>query len=754
MVPVVTAAVETIADVVVDDSSIAVEPAPAPVAEDAVMPSRAEVFAVYKHLAPPRRPLRLDALGTHEYRDRVSWAKVLEAPPQQPFAVQLASDRSEQFYLGCLDLDPGKFNPDPRLDPDEAALSVLGAAAVQEDLVTAREFFAKAEVPNLVVRSGPTGGYHLWFPAGCAPKSKMKALARALRVLLPTLDITPLMNAKTGGVRPPGAPHRAGGRAEIDPFFHGRSAAGVRAALEAFAAGGGEDAVERIWEQLPVSVRAEAVPVGKPANRPAERADDGYDRLKKPWRQLSTEVAALSIRELKPSENASAVLRSIVLGCVWAGWSFTEFERHCEASPAAVHARARRDPKRPKGERIERRAEARKALLEDQWRKAVADVRTLPASLVGGEDAAAYAAERQAAVAAVLRLQEQMRLEPLRWATKGGTTRGGACDEKALYAFMVFVLKAGTLEVGVSGRALAEEAGFCQTTAARALKSLAADSPWNGPAWIEVAKDAEGPNSRVYRLKADRVSPETAPEDPETDTADASGEAAPVPDNEADTADDQAKYLAVDITRSQRMPAPQRERPKGAPLAALQALLALYRHDLWHPQRGLGHDLCRTYVKIRTERDPGTHLTLSEVALLTGYPMATVIGHVARQEVLGLVVTGRLPDGTPVVRATDRSLDAVAHQLNATGVLDARVRRHRIERELWHWWCAELAWRTTSREDKKKILGVPAEVIREYALPDDAVGSLRWKYGRFPTTADGRADFAAARRTVASTLNP
>lgn len=696
----------------------------------AAAPSRAEVFAVFARLAPPRRHLRLDAMGTHEFKGSITWQEVQLRCPAQPFAAPLASDKTRLFKLLCFDLDA----------------HALDADAVQEDLLNLLELLSEAEVPYLVVRSGPGGGYHVWVAVGGrgAPAARVKALAKALSGMFPTLDANMLRNAKTGCARVPGSPHRAGGLAEIDAYYHRGDA---RGALAAFGAGGQEDAVERIWNQLPAETRQQAAP-GKPANRPVGTGDDGYDRLDRPWRQLSPAVAALADRSVEPDEDTSSRLRSLTLGCAFAGWSYTEYERLCETSPAAVHARTLRDPK-GRGGRVERRAEQRKALLERQWRKAVEDARTMPVTAVGGEDdAAAWEERTQAVVAGVMGLAAQMRAEPYRWAGKPGP-----CDEKVLRGLLVRALEAVTLELGASGRAVGEQVGVCGTTASEALRRLQRDSLLDGPAWLELVDEAAGPHSRVYRLLVDRVSPEIAPAGAESDTDPEAAEEASDPDTGADTIDDQAKYLDVDVSRSQGTPAPQGVRAKRAPVAALEVPLELSRHDLWHPQRGLGHHVCRTYAAIVTLKDPGTRLTLLALASLTGYSVHTLIKHTARMARLGLVVPGQLRDGTPTVRATARSLDAAAKQLGATGVLAARVRRHALERALWNWWCAELTWRTSSREDKKQLLGVPAEVIREYSLPDEVAQSLRWKYGRFPTTEGGRADFAAARRTVASTLN-
>lgn len=48
-----------------------------------------------------------------------------------------------------------------------------------------------------------------------ADRESVATLARLARHLCPTLDIAPLSNPTTGCVRPPGAPHRSGGRSVV-----------------------------------------------------------------------------------------------------------------------------------------------------------------------------------------------------------------------------------------------------------------------------------------------------------------------------------------------------------------------------------------------------------------------------------------------------------------------------------------------------------------------------------------------------------
>jgi hypothetical protein len=64
--------------------------------------------------------------------------------------------------------------------------------------------------------SGPSGGQHVLVTfERPAPPAAVADVARQLRAHLPSLDITPLLNPRTGCIRPPGAPHRRGGASAL-----------------------------------------------------------------------------------------------------------------------------------------------------------------------------------------------------------------------------------------------------------------------------------------------------------------------------------------------------------------------------------------------------------------------------------------------------------------------------------------------------------------------------------------------------------
>ena len=120
--------------------------------------------------------------------------------PAQPWAVYLAgTDR--RFRLLCFDLD---------------AKSAGSAPAAARDADVLCGLLHDVGLDAVVCESGPTGGRHVWTAlAESVDAETVATLARLARHVCPSLDLSPLSNAATGCVRPPGAPHRAGGRSTV-----------------------------------------------------------------------------------------------------------------------------------------------------------------------------------------------------------------------------------------------------------------------------------------------------------------------------------------------------------------------------------------------------------------------------------------------------------------------------------------------------------------------------------------------------------
>lgn len=150
------------------------------------------------------------------------------------------------------------------------------------------------------------------------------------------------------------------------------------------------------------------------------------------------------------------------------------------------------------------------------------------------------------------------------------------------------------------------------------------------------------------------------------------------------------------------------------------------RHDLWATP-GLGGSCGATHRALLAG-----HRGVSSLVHATGQSAAVVGEHLDRLTSLGLVSRcGR------VVQRVAEVMAAAAAQLGVSGVFEARRSLYTAESVMWEWWQSELAWRRAPRRDKPSRSEHPIALLR----------------GRFPTKADGRADFAGALGRVLASLS-
>ncbi|MGV9946975.1 hypothetical protein [Rhodococcus aetherivorans] len=271
---------------------------------------------------------------------------------------------------------------------------------------------------------------------------------------------------------------------------------------------------------------------------------------------------------------------------------------------------------------------------------------------------------------------------------------GGASDERILYALVALARTARTRTLDIDCRRLAQAAAVDASTVSRRLRVLAHDS------WVTRIRAGSGTRAATWHLELP-------------------DQAAPIPA----------------ATQGKPAPAP------GHPLV----LLAHHTHDLWAYRSGLGAVAARIHWAAISEKPvvSGAGRTPVEVAARSGYSLATVTRVLSRLTRLG--VPTRAAADIPELR---ERLDRAADRIGAAGVGAQRVRRHLHDRELHRWWLEEQEWRC--RRGKKT--GVPRTVSLTIALPIDAPARLR--YGRFPVTDTGRADYRAARAVVTRLCSP
>ncbi|MDO1481810.1 MULTISPECIES: hypothetical protein [Rhodococcus] len=271
---------------------------------------------------------------------------------------------------------------------------------------------------------------------------------------------------------------------------------------------------------------------------------------------------------------------------------------------------------------------------------------------------------------------------------------GGASDERILYALLALARTARTRIFDIDCRRLAQAAAVDASTVSRRLRVLAHES------WVRCVRTGSGTRAATWQLELP---------DP----------VAPLP------------------VATQGKPAPAPGHPS--------SLLEHHTHDLWAHRSGLGGAAARIHWAVISGKPSisGTGRNPVEVAALTGYSLATVTRTLSTLARLGLP-TGAGAD-TPELR---EQLGNAADRVGASGVGAQRVRRHLLDRELHRWWLEEQEWRC--RRGKKT--GVPRTVSLTIALPIGAPARLR--YGRFPVTDTGRADYRAARAVVTRVCSP
>jgi len=418
--------------------------------------SRADAWALTGALSPRRlvRVADVDAYGqvvnTYTRRARTGGPR-----PGAPWAVYLADDAGA-FRLLAFDFDAGKGDP-------------------AADAATFCGWLELAGLPHVVACSGPSGGRHVWLALtdGLAAGT-VDVLARLVRARLPSLDIAPLANAVTGCVRPPGAPHRAGGVSRV--------LAGDLATLTTptvTAAG-----VGRLLEQLTGDGPEPQTPVDPAARLPVDRGGRLY--LPGVRRELPpASAAALATEAGIGGADASAVLRRVLDGAVAARWRCADVAALVARSPGLEHVRSQgQGPGQPR--RVRSPAESRR-VLSRQWDRAVRWVAAHPRA--AAEEDPTFE-PRAAALAAVVE-QTQSRADATagRWAGPGGPA-----DRRVLDAICVLSLQAMSAPVEADIRRLGLLCGIGRETARTALLRLARDG------WVTRHCPADGPRAAVWIL--------------------------------------------------------------------------------------------------------------------------------------------------------------------------------------------------------------------------------------------------------------
>lgn len=600
---------------------------------------------------------------------------VNELPPSTPWAMYLSGDQRRFDYL-AFDLDSGRGNA-----PYDAGKLSL--------------WLDELNIPHLICESGPTGGRHIWVgmeePVGA---DQVRVLALLATQLLPSLDPTPLLNAVTGCVRPPGAPHRLGGvsmalgplTALTDP----RVTPDAITDLTAFFVDAGAE-----------------LPSAKLALLRGMTVDaDGHPYIAGPKRPLTPRIAALVAAP--PAEDTSYTLATVLAGCAHARWRHSDVLALVD-EPAFEHVRSMRS--RKGAARIPRSERARMRVLAAAWDNAVRYVAANPATGTG--DDADYIARSQAAVAAVERAQSRADAMPGLWgadrASSAARRSTGTHSTRAvLDALCLYIAQSAQLTVEADIRRLSADTGYGRTTVHTALQSLArplVDGDAES-AWIVRVGEPEAPHGQRYRL-SQRFST-----DPETRNR-TQGPARPKPPTPPPTRDYWTTRLAC----------------------ALNALA----HDTFAAPRSLGRTAGLVFKYLP---DDGS-ATVDDLVQRTGLDSSRIRSGLHRLHHHRLA--RRVDRGW--ARGAAAAVDAAAATLDVAGYLQARRDRYDAERGRWAWWSAELTW---MRKPGKKRKGRRAPSGVALFVQND-----RPDYARYPRGPDGRGDHREAIRLVeAGALTP
>ncbi len=447
--------------------------------------------------------------------------------------------------------------------------------------------------------------------------------------------------------------------------------------------------VVRLVEVLGAGHRPEPpAPVNPAAPLPVDRTGRLY--LPGMRRELPA-GSAQALQVVAAAADANTVLCRVLNGAVSARWRCADIAPLVAHSPGLEHVRTQgQGPGRPRRRRSP--GESR-AVLARQWDRAVRWVATHPRAVA--DDDPTFEPRAAALVAVVEDTQTRADAAAGRWAGPGGPA-----DRRVLDALCALVLQAVSGPVEADIRRLGLICGIGRETARTALLRLARDG------WITRRSSAEGPRAASWIL------------------ANWLSTASQVPG------------------RSQAAPRPLRavaaERRRWIDL--LRTRLGAAAHDVFTPAGGLGHATGQLYAILNNRPVP-----ISQLARQLGSSPED-IG--SRLDVLRAArLVRRTPTGWRLPRADRRA--AVATRLGVAGRLADRALRYALEREAWAWWTAELAWMHAPRRPAASRRPGPGQLA---ILDPDQITSTTAVPARaaHPRRPDGRADFAAARRVLAT----
>jgi len=424
-----------------------------------------------------------------------------------------------------------------------------------------------------------------------------------------------------------------------------------------------------------------------PLDSAAPLPADGAGRLYLPGVRRQLPAGSVQALEMDATEmDANRVLCRVLNGAAAARWRCADIAVLVAHSPGLEHVRSQGQG--PGQPRRVRSPGESRAVLARQWDRAVRWVATHPRAS-NLEDPTF---EPRAAALADLVEATQTRADAAagRWAGAGGPA-----DRRVLDALCVLSLQAMSTVVEADIRRLGLLCGIGRETARTALLRLSRDG------WVTRHAPADGPRAASWILN-------------------------------------EALSTAIDVpSRSQAAPRPpgtgNAERNRW--LTLLRTRLAAAAHDVFTPAGGLGHATGQLYATLTSQ--PASSSQLAHQLGTTTEDIGIRLGALRAAR-----LARRTCKGWSVVRADWR--DSAALRLGVAGRLADRARRYALEREAFAWWTGELTWMHAPRRNAASRRPGLGQLV---ALdPADTVPA----WPAHPRRGDGRADFAAARRVLAT----
>jgi hypothetical protein len=653
-------------------------------------------------------------------------------PPTGVWAIYLTDARLRYRLLG--------FDFDAKGDTVEIAAIARTAAQHGADQLVS--MLRECGIEYVVCESGPSGGRHVWValatPLSAEYVSGLADVARTVfgRIAASgewVLDIGMLSNRKTGLLRPPGAPHAAGGASTVitgDPAVllpDARST--TRQQVDALL-----QLLQEAKAALPTG--ADTNDGGQPRSVTVDEAPDGHLWIPGTRRELAGPALAKVHAPIASDTDASDVLFSILCSCARAHWTFTDVHTRLAGLPGLEHARTRRSKHQPgtRERRPRKGSQSPKQILGADWRRAIAylhdnSIAALEQAAPVDPDFARRAAAVCAETAAIRRHAD---LNMRRW-----TMRGGAADRRVLDALCEIADNVVQLTVGADVRTLAELAGVHRERSRNALHRLARDG------WITLAAEHTGPRAAVWTLSTipqPAEAPTTTPTVATEPAACTASEEPPLGHTGESTTGVSLGAIGPEEPRPldhKLLPTEDGASRRRRHLAEAAFARELATHDCF---TGSGHADLSTWDGLVYARIPSVPADLG--TLMPGStPPDWLASAVEALHSAGLIGIDR---GGRVYRVHEAARESYAQWIGTAGTLDARKEQHRIERELWAWWLDEMTWMTAASATERRP-GRRSGRRRPGQQSLD-VGLDRWAdRAPYPRRPGGRRDHRAAR---------